>query len=68
MKTHQESMRKTLEHRLQVAINQSDENLLRQLEAEMRENSECPQPSTVKTDIFGFIRNIAANNHGKTER
>lgn len=28
LKTHQENMRKTLEHRLQAAINQNDENLL----------------------------------------
>jgi hypothetical protein len=40
LKTHKENMRKTLEHRLEAAINQKDENLLRQLEAEMREHSE----------------------------
>lgn len=39
LKTHKENMRKTLEHRLQAAINQNDENLLHLLEAEMREHS-----------------------------
>lgn len=68
LKTHKENMRKTLEHRLQAAINQKDENLLRQLEAEMREHSEDSQSSTVKVDFFSFIRNTMTINHEKMGR
>lgn len=68
LKTHKENMRKTLEHRLQAAINQNNENLLRQLEAEMREHSENSQPSTVKVDFFSFKRNTMTINHAKMER
>jgi hypothetical protein len=68
LKTHKENMRKTLEHRLQAAINQNDENLLRQLEAEMREHSEDSQSSTVKVDFFSFIRNTMTINHEKMGR
>jgi hypothetical protein len=67
LKTHKENMRKTLEHRLQAAINQKDANLLRQLEAEMREHGEDSQPSTVKVDFFSFIRNTMTINHAKME-
>lgn len=68
LKTHKENMRKTLEHRLQAAINQNDENLLRQLEAEMREHSEDSQSSTVKVDFFSFIRNTMTINNEKMGR
>ena len=68
LKTHQENMRKTLEHRLQAAISQNDENLLRLLEAEMREHSQYSQPSAVKVDFFSFIRNTMTINHSKMER
>lgn len=68
LKTHKENMRKTLEHRLQAAINQNDENLLRQLEAEMREHSKDSQSSTVKVDFFSFIRNTMTINHEKMGR
>ena len=67
LKTHKENMRKTLEHRLQAAKNQKNENLLRQLEAEMREHSEDSQPSTVKVDFFSSIRNTMTINHAKME-
>lgn len=67
LKTHKENMRKTLEHRLQAARNQKNENLLRQLEAEMREHSEDSQPSTVKVDFFSSIRNTMTINHAKME-
>jgi hypothetical protein len=68
LKTHKENMRKTLEHRLQAAINQNDENLLHLLEAEMQEHSEHSQPYTVKGDFFSFIRNTMTINHAKMER
>ena len=68
LKTHKENMRKTLEHRLQAAKNQKNENLLRQLEAEMRDHSEHSQSSTVKGDFFSFIRNTMTINHAKMER
>ena len=68
LKTHKENMRKTLEHRLQAAINQNDENLLRQLEAEMRYHSEYSQPSTVQGELFSFIRNTMTINHEKMGR
>ena len=68
LKTHKENMQKTLERRLQAAINRRDENLLRQLEAEIREHSEDSQPSTVKVDFFSFIRNTMTINHAKMER
>ena len=67
LKTHKENMRKTLEHRLQAAKNQNNENLLRQLEAEMREHGEDSQPSTVKVDFFSSIRNTMTINHAKME-
>lgn len=68
LKTHKENMQKTLEHRLQVAINQNNENLLGQLEAEMRDHSEYSQPSTVQGELFSFIRNTMTINHEKMGR
>jgi HKD family nuclease len=35
-KVHQQNIRKSLEHRLEVARNKGDENLVRQLEAEIK--------------------------------
>lgn len=35
-KTHQQNIRKSLEHRLEVARNKGDEKLVRQLEAEIK--------------------------------
>ncbi|MTJ28461.1 hypothetical protein [Aphanizomenon sp. UHCC 0183] len=66
--THKENMRKTLEHRLQLAKAQNDENLSRQLEAEMREYSENPEPSGITIDSLGFLRifkTILAPKRGK---
>ncbi|BAZ87097.1 arginine synthesis PII-interacting regulator PirA [Dolichospermum compactum] len=54
---HQENIQKILEHRLQVARTQNNENLLHQLEAEMREFSEQPEPEDVKVGLFGLIYN-----------
>ena len=61
-------MRKTLERRLQLAKAQNDENLSRQLEGEMREYSENPEPSGIKIDSLGFLRifkTILAPNRAK---
>ncbi|MBE9259981.1 MULTISPECIES: hypothetical protein [Aphanizomenonaceae] len=66
--THKENMRKTLERRLQLAKAQNDENLSRQLEGEMREYSENPEPSGIKIDSLGFLRifkTILAPKRGK---
>ena len=66
--THKENMRKTLERRLQLAKAQNDENLSRQLEGEMREYSEYPEPSGIKIDSLGFLRifkTILAPKRGK---
>ena len=66
--THKENMRKTLERRLQLAKAQNDENLSRQLEGEMREYSENPEPSGIKIDSLGFLRifkTILAPNRAK---
>ncbi|MFM7365420.1 MAG: hypothetical protein ACKO11_13180 [Cuspidothrix sp.] len=56
-KTHRQNIRTSLEHRLQVARMQNDDNLLHQLEAEMREYNEASEPGGVKTNFFGFLRN-----------
>ncbi|MBE9259980.1 MULTISPECIES: hypothetical protein [Aphanizomenonaceae] len=65
---HQENIQKILEHRLQVARTQDNENLLHQLEGEMRKYSEYPEPSGIKIDSLGFLRifkTILAPNRAK---
>lgn len=54
---HEENIQNILEHRLQVARMQGNENLLHQLEAEMREYNQPSEPEDVKINLFGLIYN-----------